>query len=167
MALSEFRHLYEVLVRFNDQGAYQGAHVQYLEGVKRDGVVIQAQPGPAMPLALAEGGDQTTLAAVLGDAVASALDASTSALASAASREEDATRAIQAAEDAVAAAQEAEGSAKTALAEAIDALAAEREALAAERAALAEVRAALAESQATAKVLAERLAAAAPTEGIA
>ena len=167
MALSEFRHLYEVLVRFNDKGAFQGAHVQYLEGVTRDGVVIQAQPGAAMPLALAEGGDKLTIAAVLGDVVASALDASTAALATATSREEDATRAIQAAAESVAAAQEAEGNAKTALTEATEGLAAEREALAAERATLVEVRAALAESQATAKVLTERLAAAAPAEVIA
>lgn len=80
-SLTEFRHIYEVLIRFNGGGALQGAHVQYLEGVARDGVPIQATPGPALPLSLADAGDQLTLAAVLGEATIAAVEASTSALA--------------------------------------------------------------------------------------
>jgi hypothetical protein len=80
-SLTEFRHLYEVLIRFNGAGAFQGAHVQYLEGVARDGVPIQATPGPALPLSLADAGDQLTLASVLGEATVAAVEASAAAAA--------------------------------------------------------------------------------------
>lgn len=66
--LTKFAHLYEVLLRFDENGALKGAHAQYLEGITEDGVIIQAKPGPAMPLSLADAADIPTLKATMGDA---------------------------------------------------------------------------------------------------
>lgn len=68
MALEETRTLYEILVRFDEFGKPKGAHAQYLDGIARDGVLISAQPGPAIPLALVDTSDALTLKDVLGDA---------------------------------------------------------------------------------------------------
>lgn len=68
MALTKFRHLYEVLLRFGRDGQIVGAHAQYLEGISEDGVAIQAQEGPAIPLSLVDVADKPTLKGVLGEA---------------------------------------------------------------------------------------------------
>ena len=75
MALTKFRHLYEVLLRFDAEGKLAGAHAQYLSGIAEDGVTLQATPGDAVPLSLVDAADKLTLKKVLGDATAALVDA--------------------------------------------------------------------------------------------
>jgi hypothetical protein len=82
--LTKETHLYEVLLRFNEQGKLQGAHAQYLELIKEDGTVIQASPGNALPLSLVEGTDGLTLKGVLGDSLSAVIAAKEAAEADAA-----------------------------------------------------------------------------------
>lgn len=55
MALQDNRIPYEILVRFGDNGAPKGAHVQYRRMVALDGEVLKDEPMPAEPLALDDG----------------------------------------------------------------------------------------------------------------
>lgn len=84
MALTEFKHLYEILLRFDGDGNLQGAHAQYLEGVKKDGTVISATPGHAIPLSLVPSADKPTLTAAIGEAAEALLVAKEAAEAEAA-----------------------------------------------------------------------------------
>ena len=73
--LTKFRHLYEVLLRFDAEGKLAGAHAQYLSGIAEDGVTLQATPGDAVPLSLVDAADKLTLKKVLGDATAALVEA--------------------------------------------------------------------------------------------
>lgn len=73
--LTKFRHLNELLFRFNDDGDLQGVHAIYLEGIAENGVRIQAQPGTAIPLSLVDAADRPTVAAALGDAMSAVVTA--------------------------------------------------------------------------------------------
>lgn len=95
MTLEKFKHLYEVLLRFDADGKLQGAHAQYLEGIKEDGVIISAQPGGALPVSLVDNADGLTIKKILGEALASVIDAK-----EAAEAEVAATRAEMEAKDA-------------------------------------------------------------------
>lgn len=95
MSLTKNTTLYEVLLRFGENGKLKGAHAQYLETIEEDGVVIQASTGPAIPLSLADDKDKPTLAAALGEATAALIAAKEAAEAEAA-----ALRADNAAKDA-------------------------------------------------------------------
>lgn len=64
----EVRHLYEVLVRFNQDGKFQGAHAQYLDVVKKNGEVIQTSLSDAVPLS------DAGLSEVISEAHAAAMD---------------------------------------------------------------------------------------------
>jgi hypothetical protein len=75
VALEKFKHLYEVLLRFDENGKLKGAHAQYLEGVIEDGVVLSAKQGDALPLSLVEGADGLTLKKVLGDSLSAVIEA--------------------------------------------------------------------------------------------
>ena len=101
--------LYEILFRFDENGELKGAHAQYLETISEDGVVIQARPGGALPLSLLATADGMTVKKVLGDALASVVEAKEAAEAAAA--------------DALAAKEAAEVKAKEAEVAAADALA--------------------------------------------
>jgi hypothetical protein len=84
VTLEKFKHLYEVLLRFDADGKLQGAHAQYLEGIKEDGVVLSAQPGGALPLSLVDSADGLTLKGVLGDSLSAVIEAKEAAEADAA-----------------------------------------------------------------------------------
>ena len=75
MALEKFKHLYEVLLRFDEGGKLKGAHAQYLEGIKEDGIVLSAQPGVALPLSLVDSADGLTLKKILGDSFSAVIEA--------------------------------------------------------------------------------------------
>ena len=101
--------LYEVLFRFDENGALKGAHAQYLETISEDGAIIQAKPGGALPLSLLATADGLTVKKVLGDALASVVEAKEAAEAAAAA-------ALVTKEAAEAKAKEAEAAAADALA---------------------------------------------------
>jgi hypothetical protein len=87
VTLEKFKHLYEVLLRFDADGKLQGAHAQYLEGIKEDGVVLSAQPGGALPLSLVDSADGLTLKGVLGDSLSAVIEAEADAAAARAEME--------------------------------------------------------------------------------
>lgn len=66
--VEDFKHLYEVLIRFDEQSKFKGAHAQYLEVLKIDGVVRSASVGDAVPLSEAD------LSEVMSEAQAAAMD---------------------------------------------------------------------------------------------
>lgn len=70
-----YRHLYEVLLRFDGPTILRGAHVQYIEGFAVDGQVISAKLGDALPLSLADKADEPTLAGAIGEAALALLTA--------------------------------------------------------------------------------------------
>lgn len=75
MALTEFTNLYEILIRFDETGAFAGAHSQHLAGIQRDGVTIQATPQPARPLSRLAAPDRATVADVIGEATVALIEA--------------------------------------------------------------------------------------------
>ena len=66
------RDSYETLIRHHDDGSI-GAHHVRINEILRDGVVIQASVGTAIPLSVAEGQGGLSLADVLGEATSLAL----------------------------------------------------------------------------------------------
>lgn len=52
---TETRTPYEFLVRWDEQGKLQGAHVQYLETTRKDGAVIAQTITPAAKVAVVAG----------------------------------------------------------------------------------------------------------------
>ena len=110
--LEKTKTLYEVLLRFDSDGALKGAHAQYLDAITEDGVVISATPGPAIPLSLVEAADKATLTAALGEASAALITAKEAAEAEAAALRAD--NAAKEAAEAEAAALRAEAAAKDA-----------------------------------------------------
>ena len=104
---------YEILIRYDEAGALQGAHYQTRRIMTVDGMRVMDQPGPAIPLALAaspDGPSLPTLQAVLDEALTTALaqvDTLTTALAAADARAEAAETRAAAAEARAAAAEAA------------------------------------------------------------
>lgn len=103
MAMTDTTVPYEILIRYDEAGALQGAHYQARRIMTVDGVRVMDQPGPAIPLALAaspDGPSLPTLQAVLGEALTAALsqvDTLTTALAAADARAAEAEAALAAA----------------------------------------------------------------------
>lgn len=76
--------LYEVLFRFDESGKLKGAHAQYLETVAEDGAILAQKLGDALPVSLLEGDDGLTVKKILGEALATVIEAKEAAEADAA-----------------------------------------------------------------------------------
>lgn len=72
--VEDTKHLYEVLIRFNEKSEFQGAHAQYIEVLKIDGVVRNATVGEAVPLS------QADLSEIMNEAQSAAMTAASTAL---------------------------------------------------------------------------------------
>lgn len=72
MALNDRTIPYEILIRFDAEGAVQGAHLVHRRIVELDGERLKDEIGAAQPVAL-DGGDGPLLRAVLDEALALAL----------------------------------------------------------------------------------------------
>lgn len=72
MALTERDRPYETLIRHHEDGSI-GAHHVRINEILRDGIVIQASVGTAIPLATADGQGGLKLSEVLGEATSLAL----------------------------------------------------------------------------------------------
>lgn len=95
-----YRHLYEVLLRFDGADKLRGAHAQYIEGYAVDGQAISATLGPAIPLSLVDEADKAALKVVLGEANMALLTAKESAEADAAVARAEVVEAEQRVKDA-------------------------------------------------------------------
>lgn len=73
MALIDRTVPYEILIRFDESGAVQGAHLVKRRIVELDGKRLKDETTSAIPLALASATDGELLAEVLGTACAQAL----------------------------------------------------------------------------------------------
>lgn len=62
-----YRHLYEVLLRFDGADKLRGAHAQYIEGYKVGDTIISAKLGDAIPLSLVDAADVESLTNSLGE----------------------------------------------------------------------------------------------------
>ena len=80
MAIKKITRPYEFLVRWGDDGAVSGAHVQFLEEVRENGAVLASKVGDALPVSMA-GGAGFPLADVLAAVHAGAISASEAATA--------------------------------------------------------------------------------------
>jgi hypothetical protein len=73
MAFTDTNVFYELLIRGNDEGAVQGAHIQFRRIIRNDGVIIFDQPGPAVPVSLTDEEGKLKLEEVLGDTLSESL----------------------------------------------------------------------------------------------
>jgi hypothetical protein len=72
--LTDQRRPYEILIRFDEEGAVQGAHLVERRVVELDGERLKDEVGTAQPIALAfDGGGRAALSDVLGEALTAAL----------------------------------------------------------------------------------------------
>lgn len=88
MAFAESKTPYELLVRWNKDGTVSGAHVQFLESLTKDGVLIYEKVGDAIPVSMAGDAD-FPLSDILSDVHISALKTAEQALASANSKSKE------------------------------------------------------------------------------
>ena len=80
MALTENTSLYEILIRVDQAGGW-AAHYQDITTISRDGVIVSANVGPAVPVPKDGGAAYEVLKSLIGEAAIGSLGVASEALA--------------------------------------------------------------------------------------